>query len=384
MLLLQAHAVCEYKLLTNRHAEMGRVPVPPFVGSRLGDPASPFIDHDGDLEIYGTGNEYLKYSSSETLTAAQSLILAAEPQVLKVHLAYPGGALINEGLIDETPWDLAVEQWPDENILYAGVMTPTADHVHAVFAEDNWNRRVFAFRMKNGIWMREPRPITYPETKSWIGHSYGHQFIKDENGQTWIFYERVMEEKESKPWITGLFARKMLTPFRSSKNEIKIFDPTNLPYAALNRQFGGKLVEGARPYRVSINGKNKFVILFSSGDFPTNNYGINMAFSDQLLGPYQPALNGDETDLKDFGKPLRNSGDFAWGPSRASLFYNSEGSAFILFHAVRARLWPDFDFEHWPDFGSMPVYRDYFIAPVDFEAGTENGVGIQMNFRCQP
>jgi len=58
------------------------------------------------------------------------------------------------------------------------------------------------------------------------------------------------------------------------------------------------------------------------------------------------------------------------------------GDAFSvsLFAAVRKNLWPQFDFDTWPDnFETMPVFRDLFLTDVGFSF--ENG-DLKMTNGC--
>src|SRR5206468_214202 len=108
--------------------------------------------------------------------------------------------------------------------------------------------------------------------------------------------ERRNERQELAPYRTELFARRMVTSFRAADEEVPILGLGPSPYPATVRhdpvsgKISGYLIEGPRPVRLSHGGKSVYVIGFSSGDFPTERYGINFAWSDRLTGPYRPSL----------------------------------------------------------------------------------------------
>ncbi len=354
-------------LLTNQEATVNNLPRPPFPGSQFGDPASPRIERDGSVLIYGTGNFALKYKPSGLNSGLQQLLEGAKAEISRIRLAYSNGVLINEEGLDETPWDLSVETFDDKEFLYAGIMIPSFGKKHAHFPEDNWSRRVFAFENQNGLWVQRPMPLTYPKTHNLVGHSYGHHFIEDEQKQIWIFYERVLEKKVGQTFeVTGIFARKMFSAYETNKDEYEVLNPSSLSYPAIVRGNGDRLIEGARPFKVVVGGRTVYVLLFSGGDFATDHYGLNMAYATAVTGPYRLSLNAKGTDLQDYGTNLKKVLCLGWGPGRGALF-NVNGKWKILFAAVRKDLWPQYNFDVWPEnFESMPIFRDLFLADVTF------------------
>ena len=62
------------------------------------------------------------------------------------------------------------------------------------------------------------------------------------------------------------------------------------------------------------NNRDIYVMGFSSGDFPTDHYGINLAFGFTPDGPYSPVLTEDGKDLRDFGRSCGNSMDCRGDP----------------------------------------------------------------------
>ena len=64
----------------------------------------------------------------------------------------------------------------------------------------------------------------------------------------------------------------------------------------------GCLIEGPRVMKMRRNDRDIYVMGFSSGDFPTDDYGINLAFGFTPDGPYSAVLTEDGKDLRDFGR----------------------------------------------------------------------------------
>ncbi|HXH30878.1 MAG TPA: hypothetical protein VNJ01_08700 [Bacteriovoracaceae bacterium] len=347
----------------------------PFIGDSFADSAPPRFEIDGSVSLYGSGSDYLKFPLKNGLPGIHSLITGGRPTIESFKMSHPDGTLLKPLELVEVPWDVTLETWPKWNhvkIMYGGVMTPPKGQLNARWPVDNIGRRVYAFKLVNGIWRREKTPLTYPLTDNWIGHSYGHHFISDENGKTWMFYDRVSEQKNNQPWKTEIFAKELISPTRTSSKEHKIIGISAKPYPAQIRHFGGSLVEGPRPFAISVAGKKVYVISFSSGDFATNHYSINLAWSKKLLGPYQLVLNSAGSDLEDFGYHLRKGNHFGWGPSRAA-FFQYKDQWYTLFQAVRTRLWPMQDFETWPSNWEGGIYRDIFLSQANFFWSNDSG-----------
>ena len=56
------------------------------------------------------------------------------------------------------------------------------------------SRRTYAFVKTGDRWVQQANALFFePSINGWLGHNYGHQFIYDEFGRLWIFYERVSE-----------------------------------------------------------------------------------------------------------------------------------------------------------------------------------------------
>jgi beta-xylosidase len=226
--------------------------------------------------------------------------------------------------------------------------------------DDNWNRRVYAFSKDwKHRWIRNSRPIIVEPVDSFLGHFYGHQFIKDEKGHTYVFYEKVdqLNEQGDFPLKTEIFARKMISPFQSSNDEITILTLGDPIYPSAKRK-DDALIEGPRPFKAVIHGKTFYFIGFSSGQYTLNTYGINLAVSKNLLGPYRTYLKADSSDLMDLGINLRKQYQFGQGPGRPAFFQDPQKKWWVLFHASEP---------------SSHDIRHIFLAPVSFAIG-QNGI----------
>lgn len=302
----------------------------------MADPSAPLLLPDGRLQLYGSGNVFLEWEGGTEGNAWERFFSEA-PKLRELRLYHPDGSPILFDHLFQGPWDVSVELWPEfeEPVLYAGVMTPT-EGGQARWPDDNWTRRVYAFRKTEGGWTRAKRPLfsTGIET-GWLGHCYGHHFVHDEKGAAWVFYERVSLAGAG-PERTELFARKMLSPFETDREEIKIFGITDPPIPTTIRRTGNFLVEGPRPVRVQTERGPRYFLFFSAGDLLSENQGINVLESASLTGPYEAHLEAG--DFKNYGKELRRAQGFVAGPSRPCLFTNPrDQSSWMLFHAAEMR-----------------------------------------------
>lgn len=283
-------------------------------GRDFGDPSPPF-QTENKVQVFTTGGYVLTWKKIDELIAGKP----AELSQLKLY--HPDGSPFWENF-GEDIWDPTIEN----GVLYGGVMTPPRGLVHAREDRDGWSRRVYAFRNVNGKWTREREPLTgkVPETPTWLGHSYGHHFFEG-----YMFYEKVTEEKNNLPWTTEIFARKMRDPFHLSGPEIPILKITR-DWARTRRSFGGKLVEGPRPFKA----RGIYFISFSAGDYGSDDYGIHLMASKNLLGPYEPYLTPEKTDLVDFASHIEEKLPLTWGGARAA-FFEVAGKHWALFHGIK-------------------------------------------------
>jgi hypothetical protein len=350
-------------------------------------PADPVVYEtaDGRIQLYGTQsrNGYLEYPSWEAF-------LKGEGGTQKyLDLYHPDGTKIAG---EEAAWDLLPHRWPNgrggfEEVLYAGAMTPTGGRKEARWPEDNWNRRIYAFREdRQGRWVRDKEPLFSPppEQESWADHSYGHHFITDENGDTWVFYEKVSQAVDPQgkpaPYKTEIFARKMISPTQASAEERPILRVGDNPYPSMRRTIGGFLVEGPRPSKVSVGGKDFYFVGFSSGDFSTDRYFVNVAWSTKIDGEYKPVLNKQGSDLLDLGERAKEALDLSWGPARPHFFQDPKGKWWVVFHAVEKGILPDNDYTRWPGRNLADFHRNIYLAPVEITLGADGN----PRFNIQP
>jgi hypothetical protein len=221
---------------------------------------------------------------------------------------------------------------------------------------DNWTRRVWPFqRNADGRWVQGPEPLFGPPpatgAPSYQDHTYGHQFITEESGERWVFYERVVETHGTRPAQTALYARRMVSTRRAADEEHFILGPGTPPKPTARRAQGDALVEGGRPVHVVVGGESFYLLGFSAGDFRSGTYGLHFAVSRHLLGPYHPYLTADGRDFLDLGHAIRTRYGLSWGPGRPALFADPTGGYWLLFHATQPRVLQDF--------------RNLYLAPVD-------------------
>jgi hypothetical protein len=187
-----------------------------------------------------------------------------------------------------------------------------------------------------------------------------------------LFYERVTDGRGGHPRRTDIFMRTMRgeSPADDERIAVGVGDP---PWPATRRSIGGWLVEGPRPCRLTIGGEDFFVLGFSSGDYPTDGYGMDYAWSRTLEGPYHPRLADPRRDLLDLAAALKRRLGLSW-VGRPAFFQGAAGAVQVLFHGVWKDRIPDNDYARWPtrhrvqEF-SRCVFRAAVAASVD-AAGT--------------
>ena len=280
----------------------------------FGDPSLPYVSGN-KVEVYTTNGLVLTWKKIDDL-------LSGKPAKLSHLKTYqPDGSLITD------IWDPTI----DDGVLYGGVLTPPPGHRGDDDSAFRWNRRVYAFRNVNGKWIREPQPLLGPLPKefTWIDHSYGHHFITDKNGVRYMFYERVSEHRNNLPWKTEIFARRMKDAFTLEGPEVQILK-LKKDWPSIRRSFGGVLAEGPRPFYSN----GLYFISFSAGDYTSDDYGIHLMASKNILGPYEPYLNKEKSDLVDFSAALDEKLPLTWGGGRA-VFFEAKGKLWTMFHGIR-------------------------------------------------
>ena len=334
--------------------------------------ADPFVEREanGRIRVYGTSNdEYLEYSSERALFAG------APPVHRKITFKHPDGARLNAR---ETPWDTLPFSCGTKSFLFSGVMTPPPASRHATFPDDNRRRRTYVFtpaRNDPSVFVRSEKPLLPGDADSWIGHNYGHDFIRDENGKPvrnadgsyTLVYERVARLSDKGKLITEIASRPLRCPNLDVGNEkllLRIDDEH--PWPAVQRNDGGLLIEGPRVMKMRRNNRDIYVMGFSSGDFPTDHYGINLAFGFTPDGPYSPVLTEDGKDLRDFGRELRQLYGLSWGPARPAFYRDRHGKLWLAFHALEKKDYPGADFDRWPA-NPDEYHRAIFLVPFQVQ-----------------
>jgi hypothetical protein len=366
--------------------------------NEIADPAPPHVTEKGEVEIFGTGDAYIRYPNWKEFERGGCF------EIVKLDLKFRGRG--NALKPSDPPWDLRKfivksGQETKGELILGGAMSPGPGRELPKWPDDNELRRVFAFRKAEGenTWVRDEKPMVGDTTSGWINHSYGGNLFQAnmpaanvirESAPTYLFYEKVSHTQDGKPHKTEIFA-KQLTGKGKSEKEIPIFTIGDKPYPSNVRTIGGFLAEGPRPVQVTIQGKKFYLLGFSSGDFPTDKYSINFLWSKEPLGPYQPMLNQEGTDLKDFGKGIKEKYKLSW-VGRPALYQAPNGKYEVLFHGVFKSAIPDNDYSKWPEKYQLQEFkRSIFKAPaklgLDGEgrpvveiSGEKPGPGREENF----
>lgn len=293
----------------------GRLPK----GLDFGDPSPPYF-YPNRVEVYTTGGYVLQWKSIDQL-------LQGKPATVSFIKLFHNDRTPFSFELGEDIWDPTIEN----GLLYGGVMVPPPGHRNANEDDHSWTRRVFAFKNIQGKWVREKYPLSgpLPAKPTWLGHTYGHHFITADNGERYMFYEKVTEDRNNTPWKTEIFARKMRDLFNLTGPEIPILK-LNRIWDQARRSFGGSLVEGPRPFKAN----GIYFISFSAGDYQSDDYGIHILASKNLLGPYKPYLTPDKRDLKNFSDSIEKQVPMTWGAARAS-FFEVNGKFYSLFHGIK-------------------------------------------------
>lgn len=333
-------------LLSGSQAEVLRLTgVPGFPsGTDFGDPSVPNIVGN-EVHVYTTGGEKLVWKSKKDFLKGAP---ARHEEIIVFH--DDGETQLDVAGAGEDIWDPTIEYFPGQNepILFGSIMFRREGERFAYWPEDHWSRRTFAFKNKNGRWVREKESLFGPRPPHprWLDHNYGHHFIQD-NGRIWMFYERVADD-DGRPWITELFARELYNGTQLVGPEITIFEiPSDKPWPSAVRGDGTLLVEGPRPFKVG----DRYLLSFSAGDFYADDYGIHLLWADHVTGPYRPILNEDG-DFKNFSEDIEKELPLKRGAARGA-FFEMDGKWYVLFHGI-------------PQNADTQM-RDVFLAPVKID-----------------
>lgn len=319
-------------------------------GNDFGDPSMPDFSNPNEVRVYTTNGEALVWQSSPTEAATNRFLRGVSPkrESLKT-VDYDGKNFIEV-------WDPTIQSLPEfgsEKFLYGGASTPLSGYDFARWPEDDWRRRISAFRWDDNQeqWVRIiDSMMTDPSDKpTWIGHSYGHHIQRDEHGKLWMLYERVTEERDQSPWKTEIFMRPMISPTHLGNPEVHLLNTGDPIWPAAQRSFGGSLVEGARVFQW----QDFYLMGFSAGDYQNSRYGIHLAWSKSLHGPFTPYLNKQGDDLFHFESTLEKLYPMIWGGARPA-FFEVNGNWWVLFHGILKHEATD----------SEDGQRDVFLAPV--------------------
>lgn len=368
--------------LTGTHLKVGD-----HASDDLPDPAPPYVGTKGEIEIYGSSLSFDRWKNWKEFLRAGCF------ENVPLDLRQP--SLVNYPDPYTHPWDVRrvrveYKNRPPLELLIAGAMTATKGRPKPIWPDDNINRRIFFYRKDpGGWWVRDKKPVVGSVSNQWLGHAYGGNLFQvgqkdpnvvkpDEPGEIAFFYDKVSDDSFNSPYKTELFAIKMRTfEIADPASETPIFEINDPAYPSLERTVGGFLAEGPRPIEMKIRGKRFFIVAFSSGDFPTDSYHMNYAWSRNVMGPYTPALTKDGTDLVDLGEEIKAEYGLSW-MGRPSIFRLPSGDFQILFHAVRKDIRPENDYSRWPT-NLLGFYRSLFKASLDVSLDAKGAPVLKLN-----
>lgn len=354
----------------------------------LPDPAPPYVTKSGEVEIYGSAKYFIRFRSWNDFANAGCY------EIVNLPVRGPGVTLYNAQYTH--PWDMRKYRVETRNdgtreVLIGGSMSATRGRPNPIWPEDNINRRIYFFRINFlNEWIRDVLPIVESISNRWLGHSYGGNLIQENSrdpnvieeraeGQIGFFYEKVSDDRNNTPYATEIFAVRM-SDFDSvlPGSEMKIMGVQRPHYPATARPSGGFLIEGPRPLQIEVSGQKFFVVGFSSGDFPTDSYYLNVMWSKNLFGPYTPLLTEDGKDLLDLGFSLKDRYGLSF-VGRPSFYRAPDGKHEMLFHAVVKDILPDNDYTKWPTkYQLWEFHRSLFKASVEFVLDKSGNVAVRV------
>ena len=143
----------------------------------LADPAPPFYNKDGSVDIYGSAPYVLHYANISEFEHGGTYHMKC------MALHYPNGQTSEDPNL--IPWDTRryhVREGADKfrDVLIAGSMTASQADGLPSWPTDNPTRRIFFYRfMQLGHWLRDVEPIFGSVSTGWTGHSYGGNLFQD-------------------------------------------------------------------------------------------------------------------------------------------------------------------------------------------------------------
>jgi hypothetical protein len=328
----------------------------------LADPAPPFVTNQGEIEIYGTGDYFLRYSSwFEFLAGGKFKKFSVEFN--KWHA-----------------WDLRKYR-----ILNSGVFEKEIFLLGGIrHGREHVRRRIYLM-MDDAL---HPISCITPETLGMKGHCYGGNFFqagqKDPNTidiarSFYFFYDEVTDVFGDHPVVTEIMRVKMKSLTEAAEVPHAIIGASLKLYPLMKRTIGGggSLAEGPRPFefRDVRTGRSIFIIGFSTGDFMTDSYTMAFAWSEKIDGEFI-ILENPDGDLKDFGSLFKEAHSLS-GFGRPVLFYTPDAHVEFLAHGYAKMLFPSHDFKRWsPKFTEFR--RFLFKGKVDIEFSPHSGLSIAL------
>jgi len=369
------------KILTSgHHADSDGTIDPREPAIDTADPSAPFFltlpNGKKVVRIYLSGLRYLQGATLE------DLLKGGIQKVHKIRGFYADGTEMN-GLYheDSFPWDPELHVLDDGTMIGHGGVIPqvTPGTIPTVR-----NHNAARTRMWAKVEFVETKPGHFEERWHFQGSIFGHtptfdrwlssqhfhnygatffrwpdgRYVRDEQGNYTMLFEGVTEERLGKPWNTEVFAIKVDPTLTRTIGTPILIQSTrkgktrSVHFKASERQRGteGYLLEGGRPIAVKFNGRYRWIVAMSGGDYVTTRYGVHLSFNDSEnpMSPYSPVLDSSG-ELIDFAHILRCLLHATWGPGRPSLFYDSFGRLWMAIHFISKHQIPDGEVKDgWP------------------------------------
>jgi hypothetical protein len=342
------------------------------------DPSAPFwLTYPNGkrvVRIYFSGFRYIEANSLD------ELLRGGIPQLKRIRGFYADGTEMT-GLYhqDSFPWDPELHQLPDGTLIgHGGVMFQRQPGTLPKVCEDNcsrsrqWAKVVFneirpgvyeeRWYFQGSIYSSKPS-FTWTDPDAGHFHNYGATFfrypngeyVRDRDGNFFMTYERVSEEKNGLPWVTEIFGVKVdptMTHVIGPEIPIQqVRSPSGKPYVSSQRAGGsqGFLLEGPRPFPWYVEGKLRWIILFSGGDYVSDKYSVSIAVSkdENPLSAYTPVTDS-QGELIDFSNSVRQFIDGTW-QGRWNAFWDEHGRVWAVGHFISKAEIPDGEVKSgWP------------------------------------
>ncbi len=346
------------------------------------DPSSPFLvplpTGKTETRIFFSGHRWVSAGSLDEILFGGIQTLRSAKTYMKDENGNPVemGGKYHSGWYD---WDPEVHVLNDGSLRVHGGTMPLIDgKLSPNVVEHNpsrtrmWGKVQFKETVSGQFqeeWIYENSIFGHQPTYAWLTkdffHNYGATFyrwpdgsyVRDKDGNYYMIYDRVVEQRDGLPWNTEIYAVKVdPSMIRTIGKPVRVQGTqksgTNEYFKVSRRDEGraGYLFEGGRPFPVKFNGKWRWIVMFSGGNYVSDKYGIHLAVSanEDPMSEYKPVIN-KEGEVKDFAEVLRCVFNGTWGHARPSPFYDSRNAQWMSVHFISKAQIPEGEIsDGWP------------------------------------